>query len=232
MNARRMMIRTLLLLVLLGVVSAGPALLSQELLTAQRFFDAVAERYAGIEDYTAQIVMRNGDERLEGTLYYRRPNLIRIDFSRPADQVMVSNGRTLLVHVPRYNVTLEQELRERQEHVGGMATAQGLRLMRANYSIAYLEGPTPVPLDEGSQTMVTRLRLDWRNTNEGFRQIVLSIDEDNVIRRVEGITAGYEEVRFDFRDVRLNQSIPVSRFDYTPPTSANRLRNFLYEQEG
>ncbi|TVQ41115.1 MAG: outer membrane lipoprotein carrier protein LolA [Spirochaetaceae bacterium] len=214
------------------VFTAIAPMAAQELLTAPRFFDTVAERYSSIEDYVARIVMRNGEDLMEGTLYHRRPNLIRIDFTRPADQVLVSDGRTLLVHVPRYNVTLQQELRQRQDNVGGLATEQGLRLMRANYSIAYLEGPAPVPLEDGSNLMVTRLRLDWRNTNEGFRQLVLSVDDNGLIRRIEGITVGYDEIRFDFRDIRLNQSIPVTRFDYTPPTSANRLNNFLFEQEG
>ena len=224
-------VKLLFVIAVLVAVAVAP-ITAQELLTAPRFFDTVAERYASIEDYIAEISMRNGEERMEGTLSYRRPNLIRIDFSRPADQVMVSDGETLLVHVPRYNVTLQQDLRRRQESVGGLATAQGLRLMRANYSIAYLEGPTAVPLGEGSNVMVTKLRLDWRSTNEGFRQLILSVDDNGLIRRIEGITAGYDEVRFDFRDVRINQSIPATRFDYTPPSSANRLNNFLFEQEG
>ena len=221
----------LLALVVFVYVPIG-ALSAQELLTATRFFDAVAERYATIDDYVATIVMRNGSERMEGTLFYRRPNLVRIDFTSPENQVLVSDGETLMIHVPRHNVTLQQTLRRREQNVGGLATSQGLRLMRANYSIAYLHGPAPVPLDEGSSVMVTKLRLDWRNTNEGFRQLILSIDDNLVIRRIEGITPNFDEVRFDFRDVRLNQSIPSTRFDYTPPPGANRLNNFLFENEG
>jgi chaperone LolA len=218
--------------VLLALFTLSVTAGAQELLTAPRYFDTVADRYSTIEDYVAEIVMRNGNDRMDGTLYYRRPNLIRIDFTSPEDQVLVSDGERLLIHVPRHNVTLQQVLRPRQQNVGGLATSQGLRLMRSNYSIAYLHGPAPVPIDQGSSTYVTKLRLDWRNTNEGFRQLVLSIDDDGVIRRIEGITANYEEVRFDFRNIRLNQSIPATRFDYTPPPSANRLNNFLFEQEG
>ena len=214
------------------VCAPAVAISAQELQTATRFFDAVAERYATIEDYVATIVMRNGSERMEGTLFYRRPNLVRIDFTSPENQVLVSDGETLMIHVPRHNVTLQQSLRQRDQNVGGLATSQGLRLMRSNYSIAYLHGPAPVPLDEGSSLMVTKLRLDWRNTNEGFRQLVLSVDDNLVIRRIEGITPNFDEVRFDFRDIRLNQSIPSTRFEYTPPPGANRLNNFLFEHEG
>ena len=174
--------------VLLVVIASGEPLSAQELLTAPRFFDAVAERYAGIEDYVATVVMRNGNDRMEGTLFHRSPNLLRIDFTTPEDQVLVANGELLLIHVPRHNVTLQQTLRRREQNVGGLATSQGLMLLRSNYSIAYLHGPAPVPLDEGSSVMVTTLRLDWRNTNEGFRQLTLSVDDNLIIRRIEGIT--------------------------------------------
>jgi outer membrane lipoprotein-sorting protein len=222
---------------------AAPLSFSQEIRTAQEFFATVAERYSSISDYIAEVEMTTPEQSLSGTLFYRRPNLVRIDFTEPEGQVLVSDGETLEVYIPEYNVVLQQNLTGTSggNAVAGLASSDGLKLMRENYSIAYLDSPDPVPLDDpedaetdgtGSSEPVTKLRLTWRSTSEGFRQLILSIDEDRLIRRIVGVTVGYEEVQFDFLDVRLNQNIPTARFDYEAPASANLFSDFLFEQDG
>ncbi|MFP4302245.1 MAG: LolA family protein [Alkalispirochaetaceae bacterium] len=223
------MTRRLLIAIFLTTLAASP-LLSQEMLTAGDFFDRVSERYTEIVDYTADLTIETEESTQSGELFYRRPNLIRINFEEPDEQVLVSDGETLQVYIPTYNVVLSQELlQEDGPGPATMANAEGLELMRRNYSIAYLDSPELVPLDEDSEEMVTELLLTWRSTNEGYRQLTLSIDEDLLIRRIVGVTIGFQEVRFDFADVRLNQNIPVARFDYEAPSSANTYEDFLFE---
>lgn len=209
---------------------AGHNLVSQEILTAPRYFEQVAANYAGIVDYIANVSVSTEAEDMEGELFYRAPNLIRINFTRPSEQVLVSNGELFLLHVPRYNVILQQELRARgTEALANLASAQGLGLLRRNYSIAYLDSPAPQPVSEDNDLMVTKLRLNWRTTSEGFRQLILSVDEDLIIRRIEGVTVNYDRITFAFDNVQLNQNIPEARFEYDPPSGANRFHNFLFE---
>lgn len=212
-------------------------LAGQEILTAPDFFDRVSDRYTEIVDYAADITIINGETTYRGELFHRRPSFIRINFEEPEGQVMVSDGEALQVYIPRYNVVLRQELlREGGPGPAAMANAEGLELMRRNYSIAYLDSPDPVPLDEesegnGDAELVTKLRLTWRSTNEGYRQLTLSVGEDLLIRRIVGVTIGFEEIQFDFTNVRLNQNIPAARFDYDAPSSANTFEDFLFERE-
>lgn len=233
--------------ILLCAAVAVPLTFSQEIRTAPEFFATVAERYSSITDYIAEVEMTTPEQTLTGTLYYRRPNQVRIDFSNPEGQVLVSDGDALKVYIPEYDVVLQQELtRSGGNQVSGLASSDGLKLMQENYSIAYLDSPEPVPLnspEDGEEAearsqpatdgeMVTKLRLTWRSTSEGFRQLTLSIDEDRLIRRIVGVTVNYDEIRFDFLDIELNQNIPTARFDYEAPSSANLFNNFLFEQEG
>jgi outer membrane lipoprotein-sorting protein len=225
-------LRVLIVLGLFALVGGGP-LAGQEIQTAQDFFDRLSQRYGQIEDYTAQITMTTEDKELRGTLYYKKPDMVRIDFSQPEDQVLVSNGGSLKVYIPDYNVVLQQSLSGGRSGQSGatLASSEGLALLRSNYSIAYQDSPTPVPLEEGSDVMVTKLQLDWRSTTEGFRKLIISVTETFLIRRIVGTTANYEEIQFDFEDIRLNQNLPEARFDYEAPASANMFPNFLFEQE-
>ena len=122
--------------------------------------------------------------------------------------------------------------RRTDEALATLANEQGLNLLRQNYSIAFLDSPSPVPLETGSEESVTKLRLNWRNSTEGYRQLIISIDDDLLIRRIIGVTANYQEIQFDFEDFRINEGIPDSRFDYEAPSSANLFTNFLFEGEG
>ena len=219
------------LVALLWLAAALPGV-AQEVITAESFFEAVSATYSGIFDYQADIVITQGNGVMEGTLSYKSPNLLRIDFSKPAGQVIVSDGSLLTVYYPKLEVIFEQHLRNRDDdNVAGLASRQGLHFLQSNYAIAYLEEPDPVPLDAGSGELVVKLKLTSRSTSEGFRQLEIAVSPGNLIRRITGITVGFEEHRLDFLNVRTNQNIPDGRFDYDSPPSANVYRGFLFESE-
>jgi len=205
---------------------------AQEILTAGEFFDQVSEKYGTIEDYIAQITITHDETTMEGTVYYKAPALLRIDFSQPEDQVLVVDGEQLMLHLPQHHVVMKQSL-EQSSSAGitgaGMASEKGLQLMKRSYSIAFLEGPESIPLEEESDIMVHKLKLAWRTPGEGFRQLKMSVTQNNMIRRLVGITGNYERFQFDFTDIRTNQDIPESRFEYDEPPSAYRIDNFLFD---
>ncbi len=204
----------------------------QEILTASQFFDSVSASYGTIKDYTARLTIQTKKSTMEGTLYYKTPNLLRIDFSKPKDQVINVNGKTLTIYIPSQNVVMVQELKKHNKtSLAIMANEQGLLLLKKGYSVAYLKGPDPVPLDEGSKEMVVKLNLVWRGTDEGYRQIIMSVSKDGLIRRMKGITINYETFQYDFTDIKLNQDLPDARFQYDPPPSAYMMKNFLFEPE-
>ena len=218
------------ILVLLFLVSH--ALPAQEIQTAENYFDEVSARYGKIQDYSATISITQGESVMSGKLYYRSPNLLRIDFSEPEDQVLVTDGELLTVYVPRFEVILEQKLKRRsQAALANMASEQGLNLLKKNYGVAYLTGPQFVPLEEGSGEMVRKLRLTSRSSAEGFRQIVIAVGRNGLIRRITGVTLSYEEFVFDLTDIGINQNIPGTRFRYDSPPYANVYQNFLFEAE-
>ncbi|MDR2245930.1 MAG: outer membrane lipoprotein carrier protein LolA [Treponema sp.] len=216
------------LLTLVGIVAPS----AQEIVTAERYLELVAECYGGIRDYEARITIRSGNTDMYGTVSHLVPSFLRIDFTTPSEQVIVFDGDMLTVYLPEYRAILNQGI-SGGRHTGArgasLATAQGLTLLRRNYLPAFITGPTPEPLDTGSGEMVVRLRLSRRNISEGFREIILYVNPQTyLIRRIEGRTIAESMVRFDFLDVKINQGIPEQRFLYDSPASANLYNNFLF----
>jgi outer membrane lipoprotein-sorting protein len=205
---------------------------AQEIVTAERYLESVAERYGGIRDYEAKIMIRSGNTDMYGTVSHLIPSFLRIDFTTPSEQVIVFDGELLTVYLPEYRAILNQSINSgRRTGTAGasLATAQGLTLLRRNYLPSFITGPAPEPLEAGSDEMVVRLRLARRTISEGFREIVLYVDpKTQLIRRIEGRNIAESLVRFDFTEIQINQGIPEQRFLYDSPASANLYNNFLF----
>ena len=201
---------------------------SQEISTAARYLESVSEVYGGIRDYEAHVVIRSGNTDMVGSLIYLSPSFLRIDFTRPAEQVIVFNGELLTVYLPEYRATLNQNISPSRRGAT-MATAQGLNLLRRNYVPSFVTGPDPVPLDASLPDPVVKIRLARRSISEGFREIIISVSADTkLIRRIEGRSIADTNVQFDFTNIRTNLGIPELRFVYDSPSSAYNYNNFLF----
>ena len=150
---------------------------TQEIMTAENSFDEISTRYGKVQDYEALVHITRDDNVMIGKLFYKSPNLLRIDFSEPKEQVLVTDGKLLTIYIPKYEVIMEQKLKRRSEAaLASMASQQGLHILKKNYGVAYLTGPDPVALDEGSNEQVVNLRLTSQSTSEVFRKTnVLSL---------------------------------------------------------
>lgn len=203
----------------------------QSILTAGAFFQSVSEYYGTIRDYESAITIKENNNTMRGQVSFKRPNLLRIDFTNPESQVICFNGDMLTIYLPRSRAIFNQSVSAGNSSVN-LATPQGLSLMSRYYSIAYETSQQAVPLEEGSAEMVVKLVLSRKSTSEGFRSIKLSINPDTkLIRRIEGVSTSDTTFIFDFADYRLNTGIPDTRFIYDPPSSANNYNNFLYTTE-
>jgi len=202
---------------------------SQEIVTADSYMGMVSERYNSVRDYEAQIVIRSDNSEMSGIVSYLTPSFLRIDFTRPADQVIVFNGDLLTVYLPEYRAVLNQTITPSRRSGASFASAQGLALLRRNYVPSFVTGPDPVALEGSPQERVVKLRLARRNISEGFREIILNINPNTrLIRRIEGRTIAESHVQFDFINIRTNQGIPEMRFIYDSPASAYMYNNFLF----
>ncbi|MCL1927873.1 MAG: outer membrane lipoprotein carrier protein LolA [Treponema sp.] len=199
---------------------------AQEIMTAGRYLDQVSERYASIRTYSARINIVSGGTSMAGTVYAMMPNFLRIDFSYPAEQVILYDGETLQIYLPGERAILNQAASKQ----GGanIATARGLNLLKRNYVPAFVVGPAPVPIEPGSGEMVVKLKLARRSTGEGFTEIIMDISPDTqLIRRITGKTINDTTVRFDFSGVSLNTGIPERLFIFESPPASNMYNNFL-----
>ncbi|MBO5137619.1 MAG: outer membrane lipoprotein carrier protein LolA [Spirochaetaceae bacterium] len=205
---------------------------AQNITTASAFFQSVSEKYGTISDYEADMDIVVSGTTSETKVSFKRPNLLRIDYSKPAEKVIVFNGDTLTIYVPEIPATMTQTLPSSSDSAGmNLATPQGLALMSRYYTIGYEVGQNAVPLDDSSDELVIKLVLYPKSAVEGFRTIKLAISPDTkLIRRVEAVSNQGQVFVFLFSNYVLNQGITDQRFVYDAPSSTNTFNNFLFSE--
>jgi outer membrane lipoprotein-sorting protein len=229
-------IRAFLAAVFLGASFAqttAPAA-AQEIVTAGQYFNLVADRYAQVVDYEGKIAISTGKELMKGDISFKAPSLLRVDFTSPPDQVIAFDGQTLSVYIPSYNAILSQSAADKPgAGTATLATREGLRMLKRNYSVAFESSPSPMPLEGGQAgEQAVRLVLGRTSAAEGFRTLKLYISpETKLIRRIEGWTISGDKLAFDFTGIKTNVGIPAARFVYDSPASANVYNNFLFKSD-
>ncbi|MEL3905958.1 MAG: outer membrane lipoprotein carrier protein LolA [Treponema sp.] len=217
------------------IFSYNIAVFSQSITTAGVFFAGVSEQYGSLSDYTADITISTGtgsrQQTMNAQVYFKRPNRLRIDFSKPNEQVILFTGETLTIYVPAYRMVLSQTMeKDSAAASANIGTPQGLALLKRSYTIAYETGAAPQPLEEGSSEQAVVLALNRRSASETFRTIRLLVSPDTkLIRRIEAWPISGSKITFDFSRYRLNTGIPDSRFLYDIPPNADMMNNFLFE---
>jgi outer membrane lipoprotein-sorting protein len=208
------------------------AALGAQSVTAADYFKQMQAKYSTVNDYEARLTIVTGKTSMAGTISYKTPGLLRIDFDDPANQVICYNGEELVIYVPMYSAILRQYVGKGASAPGSMGSPMGLDIMGKNFTVAYDSTPQAVPLEEGSSESVIKLSLAARVTSEGYRKLVLSVDPSTkLIRRIEGTTIANATFRYDYGGIKLNQGIPDQRFAYESPASANEYNNFLFNPE-
>ncbi|MBO4404128.1 MAG: outer membrane lipoprotein carrier protein LolA [Treponema sp.] len=208
------------------ILMTASASLCAQVVTASEFFKSVSDYYATFNDYEADVDIKIGKDAMTGKVSFKKPEMLRIDFTEPPEQCVVFNGDDLVIYLPGSAAILEQHVDTNLAN-----TATGLSLMRRYYTVQYKTGQDAVPLDSDSDEMVVKFVLYRRSSSEAFSQMEVSIlPDEKLIRRIEAQTPAGVTYVFDFFNYHINTNMSEKRFVYDPPSSANNYNNFLLSE--
>ena len=220
------------LLISFCALFVSTVLFAQNITTASAYFKTISEYYGTIKDYEVDFEIKIEKTESAGKLSFKAPNLLRMDYTNPEEQVICFNGDVLTIYLPDAPAVLQQQVSpDASNPATSLTTPQGLSLMSRYYTVAYETGQNPEPLEEGSDEMVVKLILTRKSASEAFRYIKIAVNnETKLIRRIEAVTPKGEEFVFNFYDYVLNQNLSEQRFVYDAPSSANNYNNFLFTE--
>ncbi len=217
-------------IILILLTFATVSIYSQNIMTAGAFFSEVSKRYANMRDYKVEMKIKMNGSIQKGVATFKRPDMLRIDFSSPAEQCVIFTGTSLSIYLPTYRTILTQDLdKDAQANASTLATPNGLSLMRRSYTIQYEHSSEPIPLEEGSTEKVVSLILYRKSASETFRRLrVMIYPKDKLIRRIEAVAIDGSKIVFDFYRYEINTGVTGKFFVFDVPPTAKVLNNFLF----
>lgn len=220
------------LLVLGSLIFFAASAFCQGITTASAYFKTISEYYGTLKDYEVDFEIKVDKTESAGKLSVKAPDLLRMDYTNPQEQVICFNGDVLTIYLPENHAVLQQQVTPgSSSNAASLSTPQGLSLMSRYYTVAYETGQNAEPLEEGSDEMVVKFILTRKSAAEAFRYIKIAVNEKTkLIRRVEAVTPKGELFLFNFFDYKLNQGMSEGRFIYDAPSSANNYNNFLFSE--
>jgi outer membrane lipoprotein-sorting protein len=150
----------------------------------------------------------------QGTIYFRKPDKVRMDFSRPRRQSVVSDGETVWIYVPRLKLLGKQELKsEGDEGFFSKKIPIGLERLFSLYHYSFTKKKQPSQASvAGQKGKYYTLSLKQTVMTSGFREMTLWVNQNYRIQQVKARTALGKDVTMSFAKIKTGIDLKESLF--------------------
>ena len=104
----------------------GTSVFAQNITTASAYFKSVSEYYGTLKDYEVDFEIKMDKQETAGVLSFKAPDLLRMDYTNPKEQVIVFNGELLTVYLPNSSAVLQQQVQDNESAVS-LSTPMSVR---------------------------------------------------------------------------------------------------------
>lgn len=214
-GARRRIVRSLLGVLALSVLTAGPAgaapALDEALQSLETAYRGVRDLKAGFQQAAFNRTM-NYTLEAKGTLYLKKPGKLRWEYTAPTPQEIVSDGKRLWVYTPELQ---QVNVSEAPDVLTGPAGSflQGLGQVREHFRARFLNPAQPTEPDGG-----VVLDLTPKRPQPLLSRLIVSLDPTSWLVRKAVV---YDElgntVTVRFGEPLVNSGLADALFAFVPP---------------
>jgi outer membrane lipoprotein carrier protein len=192
----------------------------------------VMDKYEKIENYRASFAIQSkGGRNMKGTAYYQAPARLSFDFSSPAGNRIVSDGKVLWIKIARLNAVGRQDLtlkpKNESKDIFSVAPGPGLKRLfnRYHYKFDKIEQPREV---DGRPCYI--LEMEQKEKVGGFEHILLYVDAEKfMVYRAQATDGTGETTTITLRDIRTDIQLEGKVFQFQPDDNDQVVANPLVE---
>lgn len=178
----------------------------------------IQQYFSDLQTFEARFTQRlfNADhdliEESSGRIQVKRPEMFRLEYRRPYEQVYVADGKQLW----SYDADLEQVIVKPQKGLLHNTPAMILsnpKILDKEYRIKRQQ------TDDG----LVWFRLTPKNPESNFDEIQLAFDQRQF--RIMELKDGFGQItRLQFEDIKRNPSFKAGTFRFTPPKGVDVIK--------
>ncbi len=185
----------------------------------------MSEMFESIKDYTADFEWINGVVHYNGSIKYKKPDRILLNFVEPQDQKIISNGQILYIYIPYLKVVVQQMLTEDTEsEILMTGTETGLSKLFDEYSFSFYDYSSLQPF---RNSRAYHLRLVQKTPKVGFEKMDIWVAENGLLLQSNGRSPNGIEVSLIFSNIQLNTELPDYIFEFDVPADSQIIRNII-----
>ncbi|TGK00914.1 outer membrane lipoprotein carrier protein LolA [Leptospira semungkisensis] len=199
----------------------------------------VRKNFSDLQSYKADFMIQTEANKKvttkKGVCYYKKGGKIKYEFSDPAGDEIVSDGKTLWIFIKRLNAAGKQDLTLNKSNKSGPifspATEEGLsRIFRKyHYKFDSIEQPQISQKDNRKYFV---LALEQREKIGGYETMILSVDAETYFIKKAVASDGRGKVTtVEFFGVDRNADIEDGVFNFRPDGNSKIVNNPLVSEE-
>jgi outer membrane lipoprotein carrier protein len=187
-------------------------------LTLDEVIARLEDRYARLDDLKASFVQSSFNRSLnqtipaEGIVYLKRGGKMRWEYTQPAPQQIVSDGKSIWVYTPELN---QVNVGDAPRVLAGPAGSflAGLGRLRSHFTVRFLNPARPID-DDGRYA----LDLRPRKLEPTLARLVIAVDPRESLVRTAQVYDQFENtVTMTFTRITANSGLPDRLFAFVPP---------------
>ncbi|MBZ0220353.1 MAG: outer membrane lipoprotein chaperone LolA [Candidatus Methylomirabilis sp.] len=209
------LLRIMLSALLLSLI---PAISSADEL--KEVLSKLQERYESIttlqSDFSQEVSSRGmgRPETASGKVWFKKPGKMRWEYSKPAGDLIVGDGKTVWIYQPDLNQAIERD-------VDAAASRMATDFLSG---VGNLEKEFEARLAD-SKGDTWRIVLTPREESPNVKSLALEVDKKSLLIKKTEMTDHFEtETRVEFRETKVNSPAPDSLFRFTPPQGVRVVR--------
>lgn len=162
-------------------------------------------------------------QRVEGTVDYQKPGLLRMEYDVPDRQTIVVDGKSIWIHRKKHNQVVESNIedwRRSDPLLNNLLDLGSYARLAENYQVSW-----------DPKTLEAVLRP---KDGKGDFHMILRLKGAELFPAETELTAGAAKIKTAFSDLRFNPKLKQNIFVFEPPAGAEIFRNFKppFRREG
>lgn len=155
---------------------------------------------------------------VEGSIVYKKPEHLRIEYSRPEPQTVVTDGKDIWIHRPAHGQVIQSLLEDWKKSdptINNLMQFGSYGKMLKNYDVVLDSGPAAIIL-----------HLTPKDSPGADFRLSLELNDKTLFPETTVLGVGSMVARTILTNIRFNPKVEDKTFDFKPPPGADVFRNF------
>jgi outer membrane lipoprotein carrier protein len=179
----------------------------------------VENHYKALKDFQAdfvqlaRILSYPKDQRSEGEVYLKRDRMMRWDYSSPSKDQYFIQGDHVIFYSPEVKQARRVNLAGKQGIRSPLVFFEGLKAAESDYILSI----NTDPVFDRTTRIVLQLTPKDRDKTQLLKILLFVSKSDYHVERVDQYDLYGDVTELYFKNVRVNQNLPDSLFQFEPP---------------